>query len=341
MKILVTGAGGFIGGHLVKRLLSDGHDVYGVDVKQAHEWWQLPGNGGWYGVDLRQPREAERVMKYLEPDRVYALAADMGGMGFIKFNDAQILHNNLLINLNTIHAAHKAGVKRYLFTSSVCVYDYDKLRIASCEDHTADESFAYPAQPPDEYGWEKLTSERVLQSYHRDYGMDIRIARLHNTYGPYGTWSGGREKAPAALCRKVAESKLRGDDPISIDVWGDGQATRVFMYVDDCVEGLIRLMESDHTEPLNLGCSEVVSVDDLAMLCYDAAFDGHYWDEKPLVGLNFIEGPQGHRHRAQDNAHIRQVLGGEPNITMAEGLAKTYPWIEERVRLAMEREDVL
>jgi nucleoside-diphosphate-sugar epimerase len=253
-------------------------------------------------------------------DEVYALAADMGGMGFISAHHAEILHNNSLINIHTLEAARQNGVSRYLYTSSACVYpEYlqDRTDVVPLE-----EEDAYPAQPQDAYGWEKLVTERLCLHYAEDYGLETRIVRFHNIFGPYGTWDGGREKAPAAICRKVARARLRGS--AEIEIWGDGEQTRSFCYIDDCVAGLYKLMRSDYREPLNLGQDRMVTINDLVDIICETA------------GVQFakrhVDGPQGVRGRNSDNDRLRQVLGWEPQVSLEDGLARTYAWIEEQVR---------
>jgi nucleoside-diphosphate-sugar epimerase len=253
-------------------------------------------------------------------DEVYALAADMGGMGFISAHHAQILHNNALINLHTLEAARTNGVTRYLYTSSACVYP--EYRQLETEVVPLREEDAYPAQPQDAYGWEKLIAERLCLYYHEEYGIETRIVRFHNIFGPLGTWDGGREKAPAALCRKMAVAKLTGNP--EIEIWGDGEQTRSFCYIDDCVTGLYKLMESDYAQPLNLGQDRLVTINQLADMIAEIA--------DVRIVKKHVSGPQGVRGRNSDNARLRQVLGWEPEISLEEGLARTYVWIEEQVR---------
>lgn len=315
-KVLVTGAGGFIGHHLVSYLVDRGYWVRGVDIKRpefeetrAHEF-EL--------VDLRRWDNCLQATRGV--DEVYALAADMGGMGFISSHHAEILYNNALINFHTLEAARLNGVSRYLYTSSACIYP--EYRQTEAQVVPLKEEDAYPAQPQDAYGWEKLITERLCAHYHEDYGMEVRVVRFHNIFGPLGTWEGGREKAPAAMCRKVAVAKLTGER--EIEIWGDGEQTRSFCYIDDCVEGIYRLMRSDYTEPLNLGQDRLITINELADMVAEAA------------GVEIIKrhvpGPQGVRGRNSDNTRLRQVLGWEPQISLEEGLARTYAWIEAQVR---------
>jgi GDP-D-mannose 3',5'-epimerase len=313
-RVLVTGAGGFLGHHLVTHLKEHGYWVRGVDVKLPE---YTPVDADEFELaDLRRRDEAMRVMRGI--DEVYALAADMGGMGFISANHATILHNNSLINLHTMEAAQVHGVGRYLLSSTACVYP------EHLQDHTdvapLREEDAYPANPQDAYGWEKLLAERLCIYYADEFGMETRMVRFHNVFGPFGTYDGGREKVPAALCRKVALAEPGG----SIEVWGDGEQTRSFCHVDDCVEGIYRIMRSDHRDPLNLGTDRMVSINELAEIVIEVS-------GKRGITIEHVDGPQGVRGRNSDNTLLRQVLGWEPSIGLEEGLVPTYRWIEEQV----------
>ena len=315
-RILVTGAGGFIGHHLVTALKRQGYWVRGADVK--YPAFSPTAADEFVLLDLRRWENCLQATDGV--DEVYALAADMGGMGFISAHHAQILHNNSLINLHTLEAARTNGVQRYLYTSSACVYpEYKQM---DTDVIPLREEDAYPAQPQDAYGWEKLIAERLCAHYREEYGIATRIVRFHNIFGPLGTWDGGREKAPAALCRKEALAKLAGNPEVAI--WGDGEQTGYFCYIDDCVTGLCKLMQSDYHEPLNLGQDRLVTINQLADMIAEIA--GFRITKRP------VEGPQGVRGRNSDNTRLRQVLGWEPEVSLEEGLARTYAWIETLVR---------
>ncbi|HKE98123.1 MAG TPA: NAD-dependent epimerase/dehydratase family protein [Actinomycetes bacterium] len=314
-RVLVTGAGGFIGHHLVTHLKQRGHWVRGVDLREP-EFTEVDADE-FELLDLRRWDDCLVATRGVE--HVYALAADMGGMGFISSNHATILRNNALINLHTLEAARVNGASRYLFSSSACIYP-DYLQ-TDTDVRPLKEQDAYPANPQDAYGWEKLVAERLCEYYTGEYGLVTRVVRFHNIYGPYGTYDGGREKAPAALCRKIARAEP-GED---IEIWGDGEQTRSFCYIDDCVEGIHRLMRSDHGEPLNLGTDHLVTINELARLILQIS-------GKPDVGLRHVDGPQGVRGRNSDNTRLREVLGWEPRTSLEAGLQETYRWIEKQVR---------
>jgi nucleoside-diphosphate-sugar epimerase len=315
-KVLVTGAGGFIGHHLVSCLKNKGYWVRGVDL--VHPEFEESKADEFEILDLRKWDNCLQATRGI--DEVYALAADMGGMGFISCNHALILHNNALINIHTLEAARINGVKEYLYTSSACIYpEYlqEKTDVTPLK-----EEDAYPAAPQDAYGWEKLITERICTHYREDYGMNIRIVRFHNIFGPLGTWNGGREKAPAAICRKVAIAKLSGKH--EIEVWGDGEQTRSFCGIDDCIEGIYRLMKSDFYYPINLGQDRMISINELVSMIQEIA--------GIRVKVKHIDGPQGVRGRNSDNNLLRKVLNWEPHISLEQGLAETYLWIENQVR---------
>jgi nucleoside-diphosphate-sugar epimerase len=316
-RILVTGAGGFIGHHLVNYLKARGDWVRGVDIKEpefaptvADEFLRL---------DLRARENCLRAAAGI--DDVYNLAANMGGIGFIESHKAEIVRDNTLISLHMLDAAHNAGVDRFLFTSSACVYPMYLQR--SSDVTPLKEADAYPADAEDGYGWEKLYTERVCRHYREDFGLKTFVVRFHNIFGPLGTYEGGREKSPAAICRKIALAK----DGEAIEVWGDGQQTRSYCYVDDCVEGLWRLMQSGYPEPLNLGQDRLISINELVDIV--AAISG-----KRIFKRYDTTKPQGVRGRNSDNTRLREVLQWEPQISLEDGLARTYRWIEAELRKA-------
>jgi nucleoside-diphosphate-sugar epimerase len=313
-RTLVTGAGGFIGHHLVTSLKRRGYWVRGVDMHPP-EYTAVDADE----FELRDLRRLDECLLATRGiDHVYALAADMGGMGFISANHATILRNNALINIHTLEAARMNGASRYLFSSSACIYP-EHLQ-SDADVRPLREQDAYPANPQDAYGWEKLMAERLCLEYTGEYGLETRIVRFHNIYGPYGTYDGGREKVPAALCRKVAAAEPDGE----IEIWGDGEQTRSFCHVDDCVEGIYRVMQSNYREPLNLGSEDMLTVNQLAKMITEIA-------GKDGITLRHVDGPQGVRGRNSDNRQLRTALRWEPSVTLSQGLEPTYRWIEKQV----------
>lgn len=318
-KILVTGAGGFIGSHLVKRLKKEGYWVRGVDLKYPQF---SPTQADDFVIgDLREQSVVRRIVD-MPFDEVYQLAADMGGAGFVFTgeNDSDIMHNSALINLNMIEACYKRNVKKIFYSSSACIYPEEKQTEVDSAD--LKEKFAYPAYPDSEYGWEKIFSERLYLNFHRNYGIDIRIARFHNIYGPEGSWNDGREKAPAAICRKVAGAKNGGE----IEIWGDGKQTRSFLYIDECLEGVRRLMNSDFIGPVNIGSDERISINNLVKMVADIAKKDIKIKNKPDVRALGVRG------RNSDNVLIKEKLGWAPDYPLRKGMKKTYAWIKEQVR---------
>jgi GDP-D-mannose 3',5'-epimerase len=314
-RILVTGAGGFIGHHLVKRLKAEGYWVRGVDIKYP-EFEPSPADE-FELLDLRRWDNCLIATRGI--DEVYHLAADMGGIGYITTYHAAVARNNILINAHMLEASRINGVKKFLFTSSACVYP--RYRQNTPDVSPLKEEDAYPADPEPGYGWEKLFTEELCRYYWQDYKFETRIVRLHNVYGPLATYEGGREKAPAAICRKIALAK-DGDE---IEVWGDGNQTRSFLYIDDCIEGLIRIMASEYREPLNLGSDRLVTINELVDIVAKIA-------GKNIKKKHDLTKPQGVRGRNSDNTRLRQVLGWEPQIPLEVGLEKTYKWIESELR---------
>lgn len=334
---LVLGAGGFIGSHLVRKLKEEGYWVRGVDLKRPE--FEPTFADDFLTYDLRDPKNVEAVMRLegtkgfplpcqflrhpfselMAFDEVYQLAADMGGAGYIFTgdNDANVMHNSATINLNVVNECVKNKIKKVFYSSSACMYpEHNQLdpNNPNCE-----ESSAYPANPDSEYGWEKLFSERLYLAYARNYGLDVRIARFHNIFGPQGTFYGGKEKAPAAICRKVADSLMDEE----IEVWGDGEQTRSFLYIDECLEGVRRLMDSEFTGPVNIGSDEMISINDLTKLVIKIA--------GKRAGIKNIPGPQGVRGRTSDNTLIKEKLGWAPSLPLSVGLEKTYKWIQSQM----------
>jgi GDP-D-mannose 3', 5'-epimerase len=315
-RVLVGGAGGFIGSHLVRRLKKEGFWVRGVDLKQP-EFSKSAADEFVVG-DLRDSSLVTSVVQNI--DDVYQLAADMGGAGYIFTgeHDACVMHNSASINLNVVEAGRKAGVKRFFYSSSACIYPEHNQK--DPDNPICSEESAYPAAPDSEYGWEKLFGERLYLAYSRNYGLEVHIARFHNIFGPEGTWRGGREKAPAAICRKVAETPDGGE----IEIWGDGKQTRSFLYIDECLEGVRRLMESNFTGPVNIGSEEMVTINGLAEMAMKIA--------GKKLRVKHIPGPLGVRGRNSDNRLIAEKLGWAPTQSLDEGLTATYKWIESEVQ---------
>ncbi len=313
---IVCGAGGFIGGHLVKRLKKEGYWVRGIDLKM-NEYGNNDSDDFLLG-DLRDPVVCENLFDR-DIDEVYQLAADMGGAGYIFTgeHDAEVMHNSATINLNMAEASRRHGVKKIFYSSSACMYpEYNQL---DPDNPKCSEDSAYPAAPDSEYGWEKLFSERLYLAYNRNYKMEVRIARFHNIFGPQGTWNGGREKAPAAICRKVSETESGAE----IEVWGDGKQTRSFLYIDECIEAVRRLMQSNFTGPVNIGSEEMIAINDLVKMV--AKISGK------TIKIKNIPGPTGVRGRNSDNKLIKEKLGWAPSQPLIDGMTKTYSWINSQV----------
>jgi GDP-D-mannose 3', 5'-epimerase len=323
-KAVVCGAGGFIGGHLVQSLLANGVDVIrAVDIKPLDEWYQVSNDVESLSLDLKDKDSAYRAAE--GATAIFQLAADMGGMGFIENNKALCMLS-VLTNTHMLMAAREQGVERFFFSSSACVYNGEKQ--TNPDVVALKESDAYPSLPEDGYGWEKLFSERMCRHFEEDFGLQARVARYHNVYGPLGTWNGGREKAPAAICRKVLEAKQSGKH--EIEIWGDGKQTRSFMYIDDCTKGTQMIFESDIHEPLNLGSDELVTINQLVDIVEEIA------GVKLKRNYN-LSAPKGVNGRNSDNTLIQEKLGWAPSISLREGLAKTYAWIESEMLVGVAR----
>jgi len=318
-KVLIVGAGGFIGGHLVKKILENGNQVVAVDIKPKEYWFQDFDNAqNYYSTDIKDISNCRKVVK--EIDYIFNMACNMGGMGFIENNKAECMQS-VLINTNLLIACNENKVQRYFFSSSACAYNKDKQQEVFVEG--LKEEDAYPANPEDGYGWEKLFSERMCRHFQEDYGLEVRIARYHNIYGPYGTYDGGREKAPAALCRKIIEAKKNNKD--TIDVWGDGEQTRTFLYVDECVEGTLRLFESDYSEPVNIGSDEQVSINQMIGIIEEISGGSKFKKNYQL------DKPKGVRGRSSNNDLVKKVLNWSYQMSLKEGLTKTFRWIDEQI----------
>ncbi len=318
MQVLVTGAGGFIGGHLVDTLVSQGHKVYAADIKDFKDWFAINDSAMSVKADLRLLEDCKRTVVD-GIDWIFNLAADMGGMGFIENNKAACMQS-VLINTHMLQAAKEAGVNNFFYASSACVYNADKQKDSNVT--ALKEEDAYPAMPEDGYGWEKLFSERMCRHFREDYEMNTRVARFHNVYGPRTSYDGGREKAPAAICRKVISAKLSGN--YSIEIWGDGEQTRSFMYIDDCIVGIQAISYGHYKEPINLGSSELVSINQLVDIVEDIA-------GIKLVRSYDLDAPKGVRGRNSDNTLIKKEYGWEPSISLRDGLEKTYKWIYDEM----------
>lgn len=325
--IVVAGGGGFIGGHLVEHFVNQGYtNVRAVDIKPLDQWYKVNEVAENVVADLKD--KSNCVMACRGASEIYNLAADMGGMGFIENNKALCMLS-VLINTHLLQAAHEAGVDRFFYASSACVYNADKQKNEDVV--PLREADAYPAMPEDGYGWEKLFSERMCRHFREDFGLVTRVARFHNVYGPFGTWEGGREKAPAAICRKLIHAKTTGDT--EVEVWGDGLQTRSFMYIDDCVKGIVDIMHSDIEEPINLGSSEITTINGLVDLVADIAGIS-------VTRRHKLDAPKGVNGRNSDNTKIQQYLGWEPGISLKEGMRKTFDWIAAEYAATYQTEPV-
>ena len=319
-KILVVGAGGFIGGHLIKKLLDNGNTVVASDIKPKEYWFQDFENvENYYSMDMKDISNCRKITKNI--NYVFNMACNMGGMGFIENNKAECMQS-VLINTNLLIACKEDKVEKYFFSSSACAYNKTKQQDVFIDG--LKETDAYPADPEDGYGWEKLFSERMCRHFMEDYGIQVRIARYHNIYGPYGTYDGGREKAPAALCRKIIQSKMNNEN--KIQVWGDGKQTRTFLYVDDCVEGTLRLFESDHSEPVNIGSDEQVSINQMIEIIEEIS------NTKKLELEYQLDKPKGVRGRSSNNDLVKKVLNWSFQIKLKDGLKRTYEWINSEIK---------
>jgi len=319
MKILIAGAGGFIGGHLAQKLKADGHNLICADIKPIEYWFQLNEDNKNYSLDLKEYENCQKILDE-DVDYVFNMACNMGGMGFIENNKAECMLS-VLINTNLLRVCKEKKVKRYLFSSSACVYNAAKQLDTFIPG--LKEEDAYPAMPEDGYGWEKLFSERMCRHFYEDFGLDVRIVRYHNVYGPMGTFDGGREKAPAALCRKVINAKINNDN--EVEVWGDGEQTRSFMYIDDCIKGTLKIFESEYRDVFNVGSDEQVSINQ--MLDKIEKISNYKFKRKYL-----LDKPKGVRGRSSDNTFIKSKINWAPSITLEDGLIKTYSWIEEEIK---------
>ena len=317
MKYLVCGAGGFIGGHLTKQLMDEGHEVVCADIKPLEFWFQIFDENINFCMDLKEYENCLKATKGV--DFIYNMACNMGGMGFIENNKAECMQS-VLINTNLLIACKEKGVKKYFFSSSACAYNKKKQEDVFIKGLKEDD--AYPADPEDGYGWEKLFSERMCRHFMEDYGIQVRIARYHNIYGPYGTYDGGREKAPAALCRKVLNAKKNNN---KIEVWGDGMQTRTFLYIDDCIEGTLRLFESDYSDPVNIGSDEQVSINQMIEIIENIS------GIKKLERIYQLDKPKGVRGRSSNNDLAKKILKWSYKIKLKNGLKKTYDWISSEV----------